>query len=290
MEVKWKFLTKSNLDDFRSGVPAVQDVKIKTKTLKFKKDSSCIVSKNPSKQKEKLDFLLQNYKKSLISDVICELKSQPFCLGNYKSQKLMNSKKSENKTKNSIISDLSKNSKNYKKEHFKWLFNQGKKHKLNRENHKIYKLISKENQTLTFDEYGKKEKTLSADTFFASIEQDPNKKRLADILVEFYEWADKNFILENNELEPEFLMNKFIFDKHDQFQRPIFKDKLKIDKDKTLSSLKNLKQRNENNHENTKLNLNPKKLTSKLLEGDGVKLFVDFYKAKRNGRTPFSYT
>jgi hypothetical protein len=84
-------------------------------------------------------------------------------------------------------------------------------------------------------------------------------------------------------------MNKFFFDKHDQFQRPIFKDKLKIDKDKTLSSLKNLKQRNES-RENTELNLKSKKLTSKLLEGDGVKLFVDFYKAKRNGRTPFSYT
>ena len=70
MEVKWKFLAKSNFADFRSGVPAVQDVKIKTKTLKLKKDSSCIASKNPSRQKEKLDFLFQNYKKSLISDVI----------------------------------------------------------------------------------------------------------------------------------------------------------------------------------------------------------------------------
>jgi hypothetical protein len=286
MEVKWKFLTKSNFDDFRSGIPAVQDVNIKTKTLKFQKDSSCIASKNPTKRKEKLDFLLQNYKTNLISDVVCELKSQPFSLSDYK---LMNSRKSENKAKNFKILDVSKNSKNYKKEHFKWLFNQGKKHKLNRENHKIYKLISKENQTLNFEEYGKKEKTLSAGTFFASVEQDPNKKRLADILVEFYEWADKNFTLENNELDPEFLMNKFFFDKHDQFQRPIFKDKLKIDKDKTLSSLKNLKQRNES-RENTELNLKSKKLTSKLLEGDGVKLFVDFYKAKRNGRTPFSYT
>jgi len=236
-------------------------------------------------EKETFDGL----KPSISEDNECRETSKP---DSFNSKGTMVFKKNRWSHKNQIklVSASGPDSNVYTREHFKWLLSDKRLSDVN---------ILKTNE-ISFDDFVNKR-------FFCLENYFGKNTRLTNKLAEFCEWAKSEFNCSEHELDPITLMKIFSVNYESE---PLMFMKINLEEIKdndlveklmpsNMNLLKQMSKKSEVRYMKksiwTKLKRKPQftqsdiKLSSKFAKFESVRLFSDFFKAKRNQRLPYSF-